>query len=94
MKHQSALPQQRKTILTKDEFLQINKKSAHEHVLTELSAYGPFIEKDQYLICGDNIFEYISPQVYVSNLCGSGNNSAVVVKEFIGEGWLRHGRKD
>jgi len=91
MKHQSALPQHRKTILTKDEFFQINKKSAHEQVLTELRAYGTYIEKDQYLICGDNIIEYISPQVHVSNLCGSGNNSAVVVKEFIVEGLLRHG---
>ena len=61
MKHQSALTQQGKTILTKDEFLQINEKSAHEHVLTELRAYGTFIEKDQYLIYGDNIIKYISP---------------------------------
>ena len=30
MKHQSVLPQQKKTIFTKDEFLQINEKSAHE----------------------------------------------------------------
>ena len=70
MKHQSALPQQRKNILAKDELLQINKKSAHERVLTELRAYGTFIEKDQYLIYCDNIIKYISPQVHVSNLCG------------------------
>ena len=38
MKHQSALTQQGKTILTKYEFLQINEKSAHEHVLNELRA--------------------------------------------------------
>ena len=38
MKHQSTLPQQGKTILTKDEFLQFNKKSAHENVPNELRA--------------------------------------------------------
>jgi len=91
MKHQSALPQQGKTILTKDEFLQINEKSAHEHVLNELRAYVPFIEKGQYLICGDTIVEYISPQVHVSRPWGPGNNPATAVKEFIGDGSLRRG---
>ena len=38
MKHQSTLPQQGKTILTKDEFLQFNEKSAHENVPNELRA--------------------------------------------------------
>ena len=91
MKHQSLLTHQRKTITTKDEFLQINKNSAHEYVLTGLRASVIFIEKDQCLICGVPIVEYISPQVHVSNLCSLGNNPATKVKEFIGEGLLRHG---
>lgn len=91
MKHQSLLPHQRKTIPTKDEFLQINKNSAHEYILAGLRAYALFIEKDQYLICGVTIVEYISPQVHVSNICGLGNNPDTIVKEFIGEGLLRHG---
>ena len=91
MKHQSVLPQQRKTIPTRDKFLQINNNSAHEYVLTGLRAYAPFIEKDQYLICGVTIVEYISPQVHVLNLCALGNNPVTIVKEFIGEGLPRHG---
>lgn len=57
----------------------------HEHVLKELRAYSPFVEKGQYLICGDTIVEYIPPQLHRSRPWGPGNNPATAVREFLTE---------
>jgi len=57
----------------------------HEHVLNELRAYAPFIEKGQYLICGDTVVEYIPEQVHRERPWGPGNNPATAVKEFLTE---------
>lgn len=57
----------------------------HEHVLNELRAFAPLIEKGQYLICGDTIVEYMPPQLHVSRPWGPGNNPATAVKEFLSE---------
>jgi cephalosporin hydroxylase len=57
----------------------------HEHVLNELRSYAPFIEKGQYLICGDTIVERIPPQLHRTRPWGPGNNPATAVKEFLSE---------
>ena len=57
----------------------------HEHVLNELRAYAPLIEKGQYLICGDTVVEYIPQQVHRSRPWGPGNNPATAVKAFLEE---------
>lgn len=57
----------------------------HEHVLNELRCYAPFVEKGQYLICGDTIVEYIPPQLHRTRPWGPGNNPATAVKEFLSE---------
>ncbi len=57
----------------------------HEHVLNELHAYAPFVEKGQYLICGDTVVEYIPPQLHRPRPWGPGNNPATAVKEFLSE---------
>lgn len=57
----------------------------HEHVLNELRSYAPLVEKDQYLICGDTIVEYIPPQLHRTRPWGPGNNPATAVKEFLAE---------
>lgn len=57
----------------------------HEHVLNELRAYAPFVEKGQYLICGDTIVEYIPPQNHRSRPWGPGNSPATAVKAFLSE---------
>ncbi len=57
----------------------------HEHVLNELRAYTPFIEKGQYVICGDTVVERIPPQLHRSRPWGPGNNPATAVKEFLSE---------
>ena len=57
----------------------------HEHVLNELRAYAPFIEKGQYLICGDTVVERIPEQVHRNRPWGPGNNPATAVTEFLSE---------
>ena len=57
----------------------------HEHVLSELRAYAPLVEKGQYLICGDTVVEHIPPQLHRSRPWGPGNNPATALKEFLSE---------
>ena len=57
----------------------------HEHMLNELRAYSEFVGKDQYLICGDTIVEYIPEQLHRERPWGPGNNPATAVKEFLSE---------
>jgi cephalosporin hydroxylase len=55
----------------------------HQHVLTELRSYAPFVEKDQYLICGDTVVERIPAQLHRPRPWGPGNNPATAIKEFL-----------
>lgn len=57
----------------------------HEHVLNELHSYAPFIEKGQYLICGDTVVERIPAQLHRTRPWGPGNNPATAVKEFLSD---------
>lgn len=57
----------------------------HAHVLDELRSYAPFIEKGQYLVCGDTVVERIPAQLHRSRPWGPGNNPATAVKEFLAE---------
>lgn len=63
----------------------LDSNHTHEHVLGELRAYAPFVEKGQYLICGDTIVEYMPPQLHVNRPWGPGNNPATAVREFLQE---------
>ena len=57
----------------------------HTHVLNELRAYAPFVEKGQYLICGDTVVERIPAQLHRTRPWGPGNNPATAVIEFLSE---------
>ena len=57
----------------------------HEHVLNELRSYASFIEKGQYLICGDTVVEHIPPQLHRPRPWGPGNNPATAVRQFLSE---------
>lgn len=57
----------------------------HAHVLNELRAYAPFVEKGQYLICGDTVVERIPAQLHRTRPWGPGNNPATAVNEFLTE---------
>jgi len=55
----------------------------HVHVMKELLSYSPFVEKGQYLICGDTIVEHIPAQEHRPRPWGPGNNPATAVTEFL-----------
>jgi cephalosporin hydroxylase len=57
----------------------------HEHVLNELRTFAEFVGKDQYLICGDTIVEYIPEQKHRQRPWGPGNNPGTAVREFLTE---------
>lgn len=57
----------------------------HDHVLNELRCYAPFVEKGQYLVCGDTVVERIPPQLHRPRPWGPGDNPATAVKEFLDE---------
>jgi cephalosporin hydroxylase len=57
----------------------------HDHVLKELRAFAPFVEKGQYIICGDTIVENIPKQVHRDRPWGPGNNPATAVQAFLEE---------
>lgn len=63
----------------------LDSNHTHEHVLNELRAYAPLVEKGQYIICGDTIIEDMPDQMNVSRPWGTGNNPATAVKEFLSE---------
>lgn len=63
----------------------LDSNHTHEHVLGELRAYAPLVERGQYLICGDTIVEYMPPQLHVNRPWGPGNNPATAVREFLKE---------
>ena len=73
------LGQSRKVLVILDSY------HTHEHVLNELRAYAPFVEKDHYLICGDTVVEHIPVQLHRARPWGPGNNPATALKEFLSE---------
>ena len=70
---------------TRKVMVMLDSYHTHEHVLNELRSYAPFIEKGQYLICGDTVVERIPPQLHRTRPWGPGNNPATAVKEFLSE---------
>jgi cephalosporin hydroxylase len=70
---------------SKKVMVMLDSYHTHEHVLNELRAYSPFLEKGQYLICGDTLVEYIPPQLHRPRPWGPGNNPATAVMEFLSE---------
>jgi cephalosporin hydroxylase len=64
----------------------LDSHHSHEHVLNELRAYSEFVGKDQYLICGDTIVEYIPEQLHHGERpWGPGNSPATALNEFLSE---------
>lgn len=63
----------------------LDSNHTHEHVLNELRAYAPLVEKGQYLICGDTIVGHMPLQSHVVRPWGPGNNPATAVKQFLSE---------
>lgn len=75
----SILGESKKVLVILDSF------HTHDHVINELRAYAPLIEKGQYLICGDTVVERIPSQEHRNRPWGPGNNPGTAVKEFLSE---------
>ena len=65
--------------------IMLDSYHTHEHVLNELRSFAPFVEKGQYIICGDTIVERIPSQLHHKRPWGPGNNPATALKEFLCE---------
>ena len=65
--------------------IMLDSYHTHEHVLNELRSFAPFVEKGQYIICGDTIVERIPSQLHRKRPWGPGNNPATALKEFLCE---------
>jgi len=58
---------------------------SHEHVLSELQLYSPFVGKGQYLICSDTVVEYQPESDYRPRPWGKGNNPKTALDAFLKE---------
>ena len=63
----------------------LDSNHTHDHVLSELNLYSPFVTKDSYLVCFDTIVEEL-PNNYLSGRerdWSVGNNPKTAVFEFL-----------
>jgi cephalosporin hydroxylase len=63
----------------------LDSNHTHEHVLSELRLYSPFVRKGHYLIVGDTIVEDIPPQRHRKRPWGPGNNPKTALRHFLKE---------
>src|SRR3989304_2130620 len=63
----------------------LDSNHTHDHVLSELRLYSPFIGEGHYLICGDTILEQIPKQSRRPRPWGPGKNPRTAPDEFLRE---------
>tara|TARA_Y100000389_G_scaffold125116_1_gene122463 strand:+ start:1892 stop:2641 length:750 start_codon:yes stop_codon:yes gene_type:complete len=61
----------------------LDSHHTHDHVLKELDLYSKFVKKNNYIICGDTIVEFIPKQKHRPREWGPGNNPYTALKKFI-----------
>lgn len=61
----------------------LDSNHTHEHVLSELEIYSPYVSKDSYLVVFDTIIEDASDKFYQDRPWGKGNNPKTAVWEFL-----------
>ncbi len=61
----------------------LDSHHTHSHVLKELELYSKFVKKNNYIICGDTIVEFIPEQKHRPREWGPGNNPFTALKEFL-----------
>ena len=61
----------------------LDSHHTHQHVLQELKIYSKFVSKNNYLICGDTIVEFIPEQKHRPRPWGPGNNPYTALTEFL-----------
>lgn len=70
---------------SRDVMVLLDSDHSHAHVLAELRLYSSFVGKNNYLICGDTVVEYIPAQTHRPRPWGPGNNPKTALDEFLKE---------
>lgn len=60
----------------------LDSNHTHEHVLSELKLYSPFVTKGSYLVVFDTIIEDMPKNIHYNRPWGIGNNPKTAIKEF------------
>ena len=63
----------------------LDSNHTHEHVLSELRAYGSLVSKSQYLIVSDTIVETIPEQTHRPRPWGPGDNPMTATRRYLSE---------
>lgn len=61
----------------------LDSNHTHEHVLTELNLYSPFVSKDSYIVAFDTVVEDIPKEFVWNRPWGVGDNPKTAVWEFL-----------
>jgi cephalosporin hydroxylase len=61
----------------------LDSNHTHEHVLSELHLYSPFVGKNSYLVVFDTLVEDMPDDMYSDRPWGKGNNPKTAVWEFL-----------
>lgn len=61
----------------------LDSNHTHEHVLSELELYFPFVTLNSYLVVFDTIVEDLPENTYSNRAWGIGDNPKTAVKEFL-----------
>jgi cephalosporin hydroxylase len=72
-----ALANRKKTMVILD------SNHSHQHVLSELEAYSPFVSENCYLVVLDTIIDDLPAHMFPDRPWGPGNNPKTAVREFL-----------
>jgi cephalosporin hydroxylase len=61
----------------------LDSNHTHEHVLTEIKLYSPFVTIDSYLLVFDTVVEDLAEDIYNNRPWGIGDNPKTAVQEFL-----------
>lgn len=67
----------------KNTMVHLDSDHTEEHVFKELSMYSELVTKENYLICGDTIIDFIPEQTHRPREWGKTNNPNTALKKFL-----------
>ena len=67
----------------KNTMVHLDSDHTEEHVFKELSMYSELVTKENYLICGDTIIDFIPEQTHRPREWGKTNNPNTALKRFL-----------
>ena len=67
----------------KNTMVHLDSDHTDEHVFKELSMYSELVSKENYLICGDTIIDFIPEQTHRPREWGKTNNPNTALKRFL-----------